>query len=944
MLYASDASLYEQTPLGIVRPKHRDDCVAVLRFAEFNKIPLIPRAGGTSLAGQVVGQGLIVDVSRYMTQVVDIDPGRRTARVQPGVVLRDLNIQLLSRGLQFAPDPSTANRCNIGGMIGNNAWGTHSPLYGTTRDHVLELELVLASGETIRVCGLDPHQLEKKLAIHGHEGVVYRTVFNEITNARDQIMQHFPDPNVVTSNMGYAVHVLANMRPWNENGDDFNLAALLCGSEGTLACITEATLNLVPVLRHKRLLCAHFSDLDEALQAVKPAVEHGASTVELLDKYILGLTKDNLEQQRNRSWLQGEPEAVLLIEFSDDDVSKLSDSANTLVKLFNARRLGYAFPILSAHELEKAWSVRRAALGLLMGTPGNDKPVTFIEDSAVPVAKLAGFVRNVRDLMNRYQTTCVYYGSVSKGLIHLRPILDLKTETDRNKLVELAQEVAQMLVDAGGTMSAKHGDGRVRSPFVEKFVGDQVYQALCRIKLAFDPHTILNPGKIVSHDVIDADLRTIAMPAISDDETFFDWSADNGFIGAVERCNGAGACRKQAGDGTMCPSYMATLEEKHSTRGRANVYRQLLKHYGFNKGITHQALNEVLDLCLGCKGCRSECPANVDMARLKSEHLQHYCDRFGVPLRSRFIQHFDVLTRVSSTTPSISNWVMQRLPLKRLLDFHTRRDLPALASVNLQRWFKNHQVHRNAGQRDEIVLVSDVFTNYYDSAVGIAAVAFLEQMGFRITLSPCFPSLRTVISQGLLRKARQRVASSVEWLFEHAQHGKWLIGLEPSELLTYRDELLGLANTDEVREKAKTVAARCLLFEEFVCKVMHDIESASQLQRKTSTTILVHGHCHQKSLAGTGSCIQALSLIPDSDIQTIPSGCCGMAGSFGYEKEHYDLSMAIGELVLFPAIRSASQDTIVVATGTSCRQQIKDGTGVIAYHPAQVLHHVWVEK
>ena len=941
MLYSTDASIYQHRPLAVVKPRHRDDCIKLVNFARENAIPLIPRAAGTSLAGQVVGEAIIVDTSRYMNAIVEINVEEQSARVQPGVVLDILNQQIRKFDLQFAPDPSTASRCTISGMIGNNAWGAHCPLYGTTREHVLSLENVLSDGSNVRFRAMDQQELNdlnKQDALHAQ---LCTFIKHAIDKERQTILDAYPPADIVPCNMGYALHVLANSRPWNPQGTPFNMARFMCGSEGTLSLITEAKLKLVPRSRYRHMVCCHFHTLEQALHAVAIAAKLKASASELLDHYILSLTKSNLEQQRNRQWIEGDPKAVLLVEFCGNNATRLADQANTLVEQLKSGDLGYHYPQLINEQTDKAWAIRRAGLGLLMGAMQSKKPVTFIEDSAVAVSKLPQFIEEFKSILKTHEAESVFYGSVSMGLIHLRPILDLKLHRDKQKLLALADETADLLHIMGGTMSAKHGDGIIRSHYIRKMLGDPVYQLINQIKHQFDPANIFNPHKIVDSQAIDRDLRSDAALSSSNVTTYLDWSTANGIVTAIENCNGAGVCRKPAGNGVMCPSYMVTLEEQHSTRGRANVIRQTLQQKGFEQGIADDNIREVLKWCLGCKGCRSECPANVDITRFKIEHMQQYIKTHGTPLRAHVIRLYETLSKLGSHFPDVTNLMLNSHFVRSLLGYDARRRIPALQRQTLSDWFAQHITHKNAGKQGDIILLNNVFFEYYDVKVAIAAIEFLEYCGYQVELTPCFPSLRTVLSQGLVETARMRLTTIVEHLHSRAVYNTPIIGLEPSETLTLRDEAESLV-AHEHKSRLEPIQRNVKLFEEFISTERYKIESRNLDWKARHVTLLLHGHCHQKSLVGMESCHNALSLIPECGIETVPSGCCGMAGSFGYEKENYAISMKVANLILFPAIRGASKDTTIVATGTSCRQQIRENMDVEPLHPAEVLRNAVV--
>ena len=944
MLYATDASIYQQQPLAIVKPKHRDDCIKLVAFAREHKLPLVPRAAGTSLAGQVVGNGIIVDTSRYMNNIVEINVENKTARVQPGVVLDILNQQIRKFNLQFAPNPSTANRCTISGMIGNNAWGAHYPLYGSTRDHVVSMDTVLSDGSHVQFKALSKQELEQIATQSSLHASILQFLQESITNQQRSILQAYPRIDAMPCNMGYPFHALANQQPWNEQGDPFNVAKFLCGSEGTLSLITEATLNLVPIPRHRHMVCCHFDNINQALQAVNIAVNLQASAAELLDHYIINLTKTNLEQRRNRKWIQGNPHAILLVEFCSDNATELSDKTDTLIKELSENELGYQFTTLINEQTDKAWAIRRAGLGLLMGGWQDQKPVTFIEDSAVPVAHLSDFIQEFKKILALHETDSVYYGSVSKGLIHLRPILNLKLHRDRQKLLAIADETADLLKSFGGTMSAKHGDGRIRTHYIKKLLGEDVYHLIKQTKQLFDPDNIFNPHKILDPLPIDHDLRTDHVVTVSntvDNTTYLDWSETKGILPAIESCNGAGVCRKSAGNGLMCPSYMVTLEEQHSTRGRANTIRQTVDKYGFVDGITHNNIKEVLRLCLSCKGCRSECPANVDITRLKIEHTQQYIKTHGTPLRAHAIRQYETLSKLGSYLPAITNLFLDSHFLRSLLGYDARRKLPKIHKQTLSGWYNHHSIHANSGKLGEVILLNNLFSEYYDVQVGVAAIEFLEYCGYEVQLSPCFPSLRTVLSQGLVETAKSRLVQIIDYLHPKATYNLPIIGLEPSELLTLRDDAKALVMGEQISQ-LDTVARQVKLFEEFISMERYRIESQDLDWKAEHLTLLLHGHCHQKSLAGLDTCRDALSIIPECGIEIIPSGCCGMAGSFGYEKENYAFSLRVANLILFPAIRNASKDTTIVATGTSCRQQIRDNIDVEPLHPAEVLRSALV--
>jgi FAD/FMN-containing dehydrogenase/Fe-S oxidoreductase len=933
-LYRQDASIYEEEPLGVVRPRGAYDCREIVAFALERGISLIPRAGGTSLAGQCVGRGLVVDVARHMNRILEIDPVRRLARVGPGVVQDDLNDRAAPHGLLFAPDTSTSKQAAIGGMIGNNSCGAYSILHGTTRDHVVEVEAVLGDGSLVRFGPLGPAEIEERRRRPGLEGAVHAGLLDLVARSRDAILRDFPDPRILRRNMGYALDLVARSGPLDPAGPPLNLAAFLCGSEGTLALVTEAVVRLVPAPRAKLLLAAHFGSVEEACRANVAALAHRPAAVELMDGIVLEATRANREQARNRFWIEGAPGAVLIIEFQGDAAADLEDRARALAADLRGRGLGYAFPTVGPKEMARVWALRKAGLGILTGIPGDHKPVTAIEDAAVAPEDLPRYVGDIRDLTRRHGCDCVFYGHASVGLLHLRPMLNLKDPADLARFEKILEETAALVKRYGGSLSGEHGDGRLRSPFIARML-PETHGLLAEVKRLFDPRGIFNPGKIVDPAPVGEALRTSPRSRTPEVETVFDWSRTKGLVRATEACNGAGFCRQAAGRGVMCPSHMATGEEAYTTRGRANVFRQLLVSERPDDAWTSPDLAAVLDTCLSCKGCASECPSNVDMARLKAEWLQKRIDREGASLRSKLVGNFSFFAKLARVAPRLASLASNTRLAKLLLGIAPKREVPAYARETFAAWFRRHPPGPLAGRKGEAVVFNDEFSNFTDPEVGIAAVEVLEAAGFRTRLAT-LDSGRTQISKGFLRSARRKLAQAVRVLAPDARRDVPIIGLEPSAILGLRDEAPDLVPED-LRADAAAVKARSCLFEEFIARRAAegglDLLSLAPLPEGKC---LLHGHCHQKALGGTAPTHAALRLVPGLEVREIPSGCCGMAGAFGYEAEHYDLSMAVGETVLFPAIR-AEPGAIVCAPGTSCRHQIRDGTGREALHPAQVL-------
>lgn len=934
-LYATDASIYQEIPSAVVRPKHQKDCINIVKFANKYRIPLIPRAAGTSTAGQCVGNGMVVDVSRHMTDILG-EIKDNTIRVQPGVILDDLNDITAKDNLQFAHDISTSNRCMVGGMIGNNACGSHSILYGTTRDHVLEVETVLSNGTVTKFGPLEDQALKQKLKKPDLEGDIYRSVYNIIENNKENIKQHYPKAEIIRRNTGYALDYLANNQPWNPDGKSFNLAPFLCGSEGTLGLVTEATLQLVPVPNQKLLVCVHFSDLAEAMRATVAMLPHKPAAIELIDQSVLDCTKDNIEQRQNRFWIQGEPRAVLVIELFDDVHSRLEQRAHQLIQNLQKQHLGYAYPIISAGQMNQVWAVRKAGFGLLMGKVSQKKAIAVIEDTAVAVPDLPAYVGKIQQIMKNHSTDCIYYGHASVGLLHLRPELDLREPQDKKTFLSIADQVAQLVAEFKGSLSGEHGDGRVRGPFVKKMFGEQVYQSFIQIKQTFDPKRIFNPNKIITDVPIDQNLRTDGTPQEIKLHPQFDWKKDLGLKAATEKCNGSGVCRKSVGRGTMCPSYMATKEEYYSTRGRANLLMQALNSADPIAEFASEDLKKTLDLCLSCKACKSECPANVDMARLKSEFLHHYHRQKGVPLKTKLMRYYPLMLNLGAKFPKFSNRVINSTWLKKRLKVSEQRQLPTITTTPLKAWWQKqkNKDQTQANTQKQVAILCDVVTQYHEPQVGQAAIQFLAHHGYQVipiflSESPCL-----LVNQGLLKQAKQALGQVIEQCESLLQAGVSIIGLEPPELLTLRDGAVDLVE-DNGREKMRALSKRAQLFEEFILQEIASGHIDTTQLSHQEQEIIVHVHCHQKSLVGINSTINALNQLPGTKVTALKTGCCGMSGTFGYE--HHELSMKIGEMQLFPAIRQAPKETLTVATGTSCRHQIADGVAVKALHPAQVF-------
>ncbi len=931
ILYSTDASIYQVEPDGVVIPRHEADLVEVVKIAHKNKVPIIPRAGGTSLAGQCVGKGIVVDVSKYMNKLIEVNAEAEWAWVEPGVIQDELSRMVAEHGLMYGPDTSTSNRAMIGGMIGNNSCGAHSIFYGKTVDHTLEMDVILSDGSQARFSDLTLEELEVKKSLDNLEGHIYREVTRVIDEYRDEIETRYP--KIMRRNTGYLLDELT------DPNKPFNLSRLICGSEGTLALISKARVKLVPRPKMNGLMAIQFENLTDALTATVEAIKHGPCAVELMDEVILELARDNPATQNLQFFIEGEPQSILAVEFYGEDKDEIEAKLDSLEKALKAQGLGYTWPRVWGSDIGKVWKFRKAGLGVLMAMPGDSKPVTFMEDTAVPPENLPEYIDGFRKIMEKYGTRCTYYAHASVGELHMRPILNLKNPIDRKKMVAMSHEIVDLVISFGGSVSGEHGDGRVRSPFHEKFFGKKLYQGLREIKQAFDPNNIFNPNKIIDALPMDEDLRLPHKPV--DMSTVLSFEDTMGFMRAAEFCNGAGACRKSPlAIGTMCPSYQGTLEEQHSTRGRANTLRTVLATEGTVRGFTNQELYDAMDLCLECKACKSECPSAVDMAKLKYEYLQKRWDIQGTPLSAYAFGLVGLVNKINRFFAPIFNWSIKLKIVKKVMEtligFDSRREIPPIITPTTMEWFWNHIPHPNAGKNGKTVyFFADPFINYGEPKVGVAAITVLEAAGYTVKLSPVEEDGRARISKGLLHMTKKLAKKNIKLLQTLLDEDTYLIGVEPSTVLTFRDEYIDFFPEDPL---VKQIAERCLLIDEFIVREAKSGHFTALFDPSLPPrTYKVHGHCFQKSLVGTQPTLDMLQLVPNLTAEEIPSGCCGMAGSFGYDKSKYEVSMKIGELVLFPAVRKRG-DAEVTAVGTSCRHQIKDGVdGYCAKHPIEIL-------
>jgi FAD/FMN-containing dehydrogenase/Fe-S oxidoreductase len=833
----------------------------------------------------------------------------------------------------------------IGGMVGNNACGANSVVYGSTREHLVSVRAVMSDGSTAEFGSLSPVEFAAKCSGDTLEAAVYREINKLLGDAdnRAEILREFPKPSIHRRNTGYALDLLAACAPFTADGPHFNFCRLLAGSEGTLAFLTEITLACEPLPpRETALLCVHCATIDEALRANLVALRHAPRACELMDDNILECTKANLEQRQNRFFVQGDPGAILAVELAAETREEVSAVAAQLEAELHAAGLGYHYPVVWGKDQNRVWNLRKAALGLLSNIPGDAKPVAVIEDTAIDPQDLPAFVRDFDDILGRHGLSAVHYAHAGSGELHLRPILNLKDQEHRRLFRIVGTEIARLVKRYGGSLSGEHGDGRLRGEFLPLMVGDKNYALFRETKRAWDPSGIFNPGKITDTPPMDANLRYEPDQPVRQFKTVLRFSEARGILRAAEQCNGSGDCRKShLMGGTMCPSYMATRNERDTTRARANILREVLTHSTKANPFDSDEIGPVMDLCLSCKGCKAECPSNVDVARLKAEWLQQRYDARGVPMRARLIGGFSRAMALASIAPGVFNFLVTNTTtaslFKRFAGFAPGRSMPKLNKIPLRRW---HQIHANKNgpfPNGRVFLFCDEFTNFNDEEVGIKAIRLLNRLGYEVVIPKHFDSGRAQISKGLLRDAQRLAIRNVELLKDVVSSETPLVGIEPSAILGFRDEVPDLV-PERLVEAANAVAKQALLIDEFIAREADRGRIRREAFTKESRNIKLHGHCHQKSLASLTPTVKALELPVNYKVQVIPSGCCGMAGSFGYEKEHFDISMKIGGLVLFPAMRSAPADTIIAAPGTSCRHQIKDGVGRIAHHPAEILH------
>ncbi|MCF8405698.1 MAG: FAD-binding protein [Bacteroidales bacterium] len=950
ILYATDASAYREIPEAVALPRDRHDVRELIEFAKKHNTSLIARTAGTSLAGQVVGNGIVVDFSKYMNRVIELNKMERWVTLEPGVILDELNLMLKPHGLYFSPETSTSNRCMIGGMVGNNSCGAHALVDGSTRDHLISVKAVLSDSSEVEFGPLSREGFEKKCELNTLEGALYRNIEILLSDpeAQDEIRREFPHPEIKRRNTGYAIDQLLNSSAFSTSDHPFNFSKMLAGSEGTLAMFYEFKLSLDPLPPPvKGLVCVHFNSLEEALEANLVGLQYNPVAIELMDRTVMEMSKKNILQAENRFFIKDDPAAILIIEFVEDSEESISKTAKEMIEGMKKKKLGYHYPLVLGEDISKVWEVRKAGLGLLSNMPGDAKPVAVVEDTAVRPVDLPQYISEFKLLLEKYKLKCAYNAHIATGELHLRPILNLKNQEHVKIFHTIARETALLVKKYRGSLSGEHGDGRLRGEFVPLMIGEKNFQLLWKIKLVWDPENIFNSGKLFKTPVMNTGLRYEGLNLTPEFDTIFDFSTDGGYLRSIEKCNGSGDCRKPVVfNGAMCPSFQATLDEDKTTRARANLLREILSRSIDENPFDNLDLYKILDLCLSCKACKSECPSNIDMAKIKAEFLQQYYKTNSVPFRSKIIANLDKLNKWASKFPAASNYFLSNAftsnLIKKSIGFSINRNLPKISKVSLGKWYNKHNGN-NTSREKKVFLFADEFTEYNDTRIGIKAIQLLNVLGYNVVIPEHVPSGRSLISKGLLNEARNYAEQNVNFLKSIITDEIPLIGIEPSAILTFRDEYPDLLR-NKSKEEATVLAKSVFLIEEFIVREFEAGNISMQLFTKDKRMIKFHGHCYQKSLSSVESTLKMLSIPENYFVEEIPSGCCGMAGAFGYEKEHFELSMKIGNMILFPEIMKTPKETLIAANGTSCRCQIKDGTDIEALHPIEILFDALIQN
>ena len=924
ILYSTDGSIYQIMPVGVVWPRDKNETAAVVEIAQKHNTPVLPRGSGSSLAGQAIGNALVVDFSRHMDQVLDLNPGQRTVTIQPGAVLGPLNRTLEKHGLKFGPDPASADRATLGGVIGNNATGAHSILYGMSHDHILETEAVLSDATQVNFTAGKKDLFKSKWKMNSLEGNIYRGLGTILNQFQEFISNNYPETfrNVA----GYNLKALALQ-------EQINLSVLLAGSEGTLGLITSAKLNLVTLPRHTYLYLVHFPELKDALESVPAILETNPSAVELIDQMLIKLAKANPAYRSLLSQIQGDPEAVLAVEYQGEQANQLSGKEAFL------SRYGITVPLPEKKQQDQIWKARKVGLGILQSTRGDAKPTTFIEDAAVPVQHLAAYALEIKRFGNEIGVGSIaFYAHASAGCLHIRPQVNLKNETGKKQMRLLAEKSLELVLKFGGTTSGEHGEGISRGEFMEKLYGPELSQAFRQVKEIFDPDYLFNPGKIIDPPPMDSNhlLRygSTYDALYKPKDTLLNFQVDQGFDRAVEMCNGAGVCRQLEG-GVMCPSFQASRDEKHSTRGRANLLRAAMTGKLGPEGMGSADLYSALDLCLSCQACLNECPSAVDMSKLKAEFLYQYYRVHGIPFRNRIFANIAQISKLVQPLSFLVNPLLNGLarPFLSLLGIHPQRKMPPFARQTFSSWYKKHQPPKSSETRQKVVFFHDTYLEYNYPQIGKAVVKIFEKAGVDlIILKEKVDSGRPAYSKGMLQKARHLAEQNLEILAPYAEQGIPIIGCEPSVVVMLKKEYQDLVPGP----KSKRVAESVLPVEEYLLQEIRSGKVSLGFDDQPRR-ILYHGHCQQKANFGIENTLGLLELLPGCAVEEIEAGCCGMAGAFGYEKEHYQFSLEIAELGLAPKVRTADPDVIICASGTSCREQIQHTADREAIHPLELF-------
>ena len=935
MIYSTDASIYQIEPLGVVIPRSVEDVIATIETAINFNVPVLPRGGGTSLAGQTIGRSIVIDFSKYLNNVIEINQEEKWARVQPGIILDELNHQIRDLNLLFSPDPSTSSRGNVGGAIGNNSCGAHSIVWGKTVDNVIELNGILSNADQVKFTELSGSDFDLKMDGESFESEIYRKLSSVIVNNKEEITNRFPKIQRRVS--GYNLDELIS--PGN-----LNMARFVTGSEGTLLTITDAKVNLVEIPKIKALGVIHFDDMFKSMEATPLVLESKPSAVEMIGEMILKQAKSNIVYSKMMDFIDGEPQSLLVVEYTGDSFSEIDSKLNSLENLIKSKRLGYSVVrLLSNSDQNKVWNVRKAGLGLMMNSPGDAKPIPFVEDTAVDPQLLPEFVRKFDLIVKENGTTAGYYGHASVGCLHIRPVINLKNQVGVDQMTSIADSVSDLVLEFGGSLSGEHGDGLVRSSFNKKMFGSKIYNAFNDVKLAFDPKNIMNPGKIVDSQSIQENLKIGPNYKPEQIKTNFNFHKENGFNSAIEMCNGQGACKKIIG-GTMCPSYMVTRDEEHSTRGRANALRGYISGKLTAENSVDR-IREVLDLCLECKACKSECPSNVDMTKLKYEFLHQYHQNKRYSLRDFIFGNFRKFAQYGSAMAPISNWVMRNDIFRKILfsfiGIDHRRKIPEFAQHSFTSWYQNNRnifgTHKKNSTK--VILFPDTFTNYNHPEIGINTYKVLVSLGYEVIVPELKCCGKPLLSKGMLPKAKSLASENIKILSQIIDDDSVIVGIEPSCLLTIFDDYPDLLNQDL---EIKNVINKVMLVGDLIVR---DFAKGlpDKLFKAVDSKVLFHGHCHQKSLFGTSKINQLLNLLPSIVVEEIQSGCCGMAGTFGFESEHYEISIKMAKKNLVDKINTQSGDFLLVSDGISCRQQIDHTLGIKSLHAMDLFASLLID-